>query len=205
MRTSRLAALDAARHHITLAGPVQDQVIPAASTNSTPGTTALGTSGSGQGSTGSGQGSTGSGQGTTGSSPSGSTTGSSVGSTSGFLPAPPVTNPGAPVSANPLPVNVSTLLGTIYSEYENGILPSPTVKAGQVEIQGSNVGVQFQTSNASDFATMMADAESLGLQVTVSSAGYGIVDGYLPIAELPAAAQLAGSPSLTPLLYPLTN
>ena len=194
MRASRYAA----RHHITLAGPVQDQVIPAASTNSTPATTALGTTGSGQGTTGSGQG-------TTGSSPSGTTTGSSTGSTSGFLPTTPVTNPGAPVSANPLPANVSTLLGTIYSEYENGILPSPTVQPGQVEIQGSSIGVQFQTSNSSDFATMLADAESLGLQVTDSSAAYGIVDGYLPIAELPAAAQLPGSPSLTPLLYPLTN
>ncbi len=60
MRASRLAALYAARHHITLAGPVQDQVIPAASTSSTPATTALGTSGSGQGTTGSGQGTTGS-------------------------------------------------------------------------------------------------------------------------------------------------
>jgi hypothetical protein len=116
-----------------------------------------------------------------------------------------VTNPGAPVSANPLPANVSTLFDTIYSEYENGTLPSPTVQPGQVEIQGSSVGVQFQTSNSSDFATMLADAESLGLQVTDSSAAYGIVDGYLPIAELPAAAQLPGSPSLTPLLYPLTN
>ncbi len=116
-----------------------------------------------------------------------------------------MTNPGAPVLPNPLPVNVSTLLGTIYSEYENGTLPSSTAQPGQVEIQGSNVDVQFQTSNTSDFATMLVDAESLGLQVTVSSAAYGIVDGFLPIAALPAAAQLPSSPSLTPLLYPLTN
>ncbi len=70
-------------------------------------------------------------------------------------------------------------------------MPSPTGQPGQVEIQGSDVGVQIQISNASDFNTMMADAEGLGLQVTDSSAAYGIVEGYLPIAELPSAAELA--------------
>jgi len=97
------------------------------------------------------------------------------------------------------------LLDTVYEKYENGDLPSPTMQPGQVEIQGSTVGVQIHASNPSDFDTMVADAESLGLQMTDVSDAYDIVVGYLPIAELPSAAQLPGSPSIAPLLYPITN
>jgi hypothetical protein len=189
----RRAALYAARHHITLAAPAQNQVIAAASTNSTPATTEQVTSASAQG--------------TSGSSASSSGTGSSVGSaTNGsFVPTTPVTTTGSSSPANPLPANVSTLFDTVYEEYENGTLPASTGQHGQVEIQGSDVGVQIQTSNSSDFNTLVADAESLGLQVTDSSAAYNMVVGFLPISALPSAAQLPGSPSITPLLYPLTN
>jgi hypothetical protein len=107
-------------------------------------------------------------------------------------------------SSNPLPANVSALLNTVYQEYKNGDLPT-TTQAGQVEIQGTNVGVQLRTANPSDFNAMVAAAQSLGLQVQTSSAAYDIVIGFLPINELPAAAQLAGSPAITPLLYPTVN
>jgi hypothetical protein len=108
-------------------------------------------------------------------------------------------------SANPLPPNVSTLLDTVYEEYENGTLPASTGQPGQVELQGSSVGVQIETSNSSDFSTLVAGLESLGLQVTDSSAAYNLVVGFLPISALPSAAQLVGSPSITPMLYPLMN
>jgi hypothetical protein len=108
-------------------------------------------------------------------------------------------------TTNPLPDNVSVLLDTVYQEYENGDLPTTTNQPGQVEIQGSNVGVQLRASNSADFDTMLAQAESLGLQVTTSSAAYDMVVGFLPIAELPAASQLPGNPSIVPLLYPTNN
>jgi hypothetical protein len=200
MRDAALAARYAARHHITLAGAVRDQLISAASTNSTSATTTQSTSGSASstsGSTSSTSGSTSAGSGT------GSTVGTSpTGSTS---PTSPVTTPGSTTSSNPLPANVSTLLDTVYEEYENGTLPASTGQPGGVEIQGSDVGIQIQTSNSSDFNTLVADAESLGLQVTDSSAAYNMVVGFLPISALPGAAQLAGSPSITPLLNPVTN
>ncbi len=47
---------------------------------------------------------------------------------------------------------------------------------------------------------MVANAESLGLQVTTVFDSYDMIVGFLPIAQLPAAAQLAGSPSITPVL-----
>jgi hypothetical protein len=112
-------------------------------------------------------------------------------------------SPTTPTS-NPLPDNVSTILDTIYSEYENGNL-STTTGPGQVEIQGSSVGVQMRTSNPADFAAMVSDVQSMGMQVTTSSAAYDTVIGFLPISELPAAAQLTGAPAITPLLYPGTN
>jgi hypothetical protein len=194
MTVARRAARYAARHDITLAAPPQDQVIPVASTNSTstPATTA---------------------QATIVSSPSGSGTGSSVGSTNDPKPVlaetttspsvPTTTSPSVPV--NPLPANASVLLDTVYEEFVNGDLPASTMHPGQVEIQGSNVGIQIQTNNPSDFATIVADAESLGLQVTDASNAYDIVVGFLPIAELPSVAQLPGSPSITPLLDPTAN
>ena len=103
-----------------------------------------------------------------------------------------------------MPDNVSTALDTIYTEYENGNL-STTTGPGQVEIQGSSVGVQMRTSNPADFAAMVSNAQSMGMQVTTSSAAYDTVIGFLPISELPAAAQLTGAPAITPLLYPGTN
>jgi hypothetical protein len=130
-------------------------------------------------------------------------------------PVTPVTTTPLPVSSgssgsttsttsNPLPDNVSTILGTVYEEYQNGALPT-SAQPGQVEIQGSSVGVQMRSSNSADFAAMVSAAQSLGLQVTTSSAAYDMVIGFLPISELPAAAQLTGAPAITPLLYPLTN
>jgi hypothetical protein len=103
-----------------------------------------------------------------------------------------------------LPDNVSAVLDTIYTEYENGDLPT-TTGPGQVEIQGSSVGVQMRTSNSADFAAMVSDAQSMGLQVTTSSAAYDMVIGFLPISELPAVAQLTGAPAITPLFHPVMN
>jgi hypothetical protein len=144
-------------------------------------------------------------QGASGSSASSSGAGSSAGPTTNASPISPATPSSPSVPVNPLPANVSTLFDTVYQEYQNGDLPSGPGKPGQVEIQGSSVGVQIQTSNSSDFSTLVADAESLGLQVTDASAAYNIVVGFLPIAALPSVAQLPGSPSITPLLYPLMN
>ena len=104
--------------------------------------------------------------------------------------------------ANPLPANVSPLLDTVYEQYENGTLPAPTGRPGTVEIQGSNIGIEIHVSNPSDFAAMVATAENLGLQVMDQSTTYDIVDGFLPISELPELTQFPASASVAPLLYP---
>jgi hypothetical protein len=92
----------------------------------------------------------------------------------------------------------------VYQEFQNGDLPT-TNEPGQVEIQGNNVGIQIHSSDPTDFASMVANAENLGLQVTIESDSFDIVVGFLPIANLPAIAQLSGSPSITPVLTPQLN
>ena len=92
----------------------------------------------------------------------------------------------------------------MYQEFQNGDLPT-TNEPGQVEIQGINVGIQIHSSDPTDFASMVANAENLGLQVTIMSDSFDIVVGFLPIADLPAIAQLSGSPSITPVFNPQLN
>jgi hypothetical protein len=161
-----------------------------------------------------GVGASGSGQSTGGSPPSGSSTGpGGISSPTMPVTTTPITT--APVSTTPvttsptspslpLPANASTLLAPVYQEFQNGDLPT-TNEPGQVEIQGNNVGIQIYSSDPTDFAFMVANAEDLGLQVTIESDSFDIVVGFLPIANLPAIAQLSGSPSITPVLTPQLN
>jgi hypothetical protein len=181
-----------------------------------------------------GAGASGSGQSTGGSPPSGSSTGpggissptmpvtttpitTAPVSTTPVTTTPVTTTPitTAPVSTTPvttsptspslpLPANASTLLATVYQEFQNGDLPT-TNEPGQVEIQGINVGIQIHSSDPTDFASMVANAENLGLLVTIESDSFDIVVGFLPIANLPAIAQLSGSPSITPVFTPQLN
>jgi hypothetical protein len=111
---------------------------------------------------------------------------------------------GSSGTTSPLPDNVSVLLNTIYQEYESGDLTSSN-SPGQVEIQGSNVGIDVHAGNASEFAEMVTALQSLGMQTTAVSNTDDIVEGLLPIAQLPAAAQVTGSPAINPILVPVTN
>jgi len=113
-------------------------------------------------------------------------------------------NPTTPVgTTEPLPANVDTALDTIYEEYQNGTLPTTPSGPGQVEVEGSDVGVMIHVLNPGDFATVVADAQALGLQVTVSSPSTDNVAGLLPIAELPSVAELPQSPIIVPIYVPV--
>lgn len=107
-----------------------------------------------------------------------------------------------------LPANVSVTLAAIYNAYEqdpNGFpadIPA-TDGANRVIVQGDNVGIQVQDGNPADFATLVADLQSAGMQIQTSSAAYGIVVGMLPIAQLPTVGQLPDAPSVTAEMQPL--
>ena len=117
------------------------------------------------------------------------------------------TTTGSGSTGSTLPSNVSVILADIYNAYEQdpSSFPAnlPSTDAGdKVIIQGSNVGIQVQDSNPADFAAMVSSLQSDGMQIQASSAINGTVVGMLPIAELPAVAQLTNAPSVTPLMQP---
>jgi hypothetical protein len=104
-----------------------------------------------------------------------------------------------------LPPNLSVQLQSLYTQFESsggsGTF-SPTGVNGLV-ISGTNVGINFHTSDSADFNTLLTQLQSDGLQVTSDSATYGIIDGMLPIAQLPTVAQLSSSASVTPMFQPM--
>jgi hypothetical protein len=89
---------------------------------------------------------------------------------------------------------------TIYQEFEDqgGSSTFTSSKAGVIRIQGGNVDVDINTagSNFSQFVSMLT---SLGLQVQSQDATHGIVEGYLPIGQLPTVAQNPQTESIAPV------
>jgi hypothetical protein len=188
-REARLEARYLARHH-RLAAAASNQGIPAASV--TPATSGL------------------TGPVTPPASPvSGSLPSSSDPTGSPTVPANPTTLPASPTTptpvTGPLPANVAAALDGIYEEYENGTLPTTQSGPGQIEIQGSNVGVMMKVNIPDDFATDVADAQALGMQVNATSTSTDIFAGLLPIAELPAVAQLPDAPVIVPIYVPMAR
>lgn len=108
-------------------------------------------------------------------------------------------------SSGSLPTNVAAALQSLYQEYENaggGSSFTPSQPGDNLlQISGTNVGVNLQVGSSSDFNTVLSQLQSDGLQVSTSSATYGLIDGMLPIAELPTVATLASS--VTPMSPPI--
>jgi hypothetical protein len=67
------------------------------------------------------------------------------------------------------------------------------------------VGIQVNDTNTGNFNTLISELESDGMQVLDSSSTYGIVEGILPIAQLPIAAQLPQTLSITPMFNPIAQ
>jgi hypothetical protein len=96
----------------------------------------------------------------------------------------------------PLSANVAAALQSLYTEY--GSAGSGSFKPSQptdslLQISGNNVEVSIKIGSDTAFSTALSQLQSDGMQVSSSSSTYGLVDGMLPISELPAAAQLASS------------
>jgi hypothetical protein len=97
---------------------------------------------------------------------------------------------------------VALALDTIYEQYENGTLGTPT-GSQPIQIQGDNVGVTIHVTDPADFAAVSAGAIALGLQVNANSPETDTIAGMLPIAELPSVAQLHDAPIITPVYVPI--
>jgi hypothetical protein len=103
-----------------------------------------------------------------------------------------------------LPANLGAQLQVLYNEYESSGGSSSFTPTGVdgILISGDDVGINFQSSDTADFNSFLSQLQSDGLQVSTDSATYGIIDGMLPIAQLPTVAQISSSASVTPLTLP---
>jgi hypothetical protein len=135
-------------------------------------------------------------------------------STGGTSPATTTSSTGSNANASttsstPLPPNASAPLQSLYQQYEafassggSGTF-SPTGVNGVV-IDGTNVGINFQIPNGADFSSILSQLQSDGLQVTASSATYGLIEGMVPIAQLPVVAEISSSASVTAMYQPVS-
>jgi len=73
----------------------------------------------------------------------------------------------------------------------------------QLEIEGATVAIAVKGTG--DLGTLSSSLTNLGLEVTASSTTYAEVDGYLPIAQLPAVAALPQTLSVSPIYKPISG
>ena len=113
-------------------------------------------------------------------------------------------------SPGTLPANLSAQLQSLYAQYEvyetSGASGPfrPTGLNGLV-ISGTSVGIQVKSNNTGDFSSFVSTLQSDGMQVLDSSSTYGLVNGMLPIGQLPAVAQLPQTLSITPMFNPILS
>jgi hypothetical protein len=107
------------------------------------------------------------------------------------------TTAGSTSSSGTLPSNVSVALQSLYQEYEGqggGSSFTPSLPSDKLlQISGTSVEVSLKIGSGTDFNTALSQLQSDGLQVSSSSSAYDLIDGMVPIADLPAAAQIAAS------------
>jgi hypothetical protein len=84
-----------------------------------------------------------------------------------------------------LPANFSAALRLLYREYEDqggdSVLP----------IRGARVAVRIKVAFPPALGAYLGDLRRDGLQIIRTVPAYGLVEGTLPVARLPAVAQLA--------------
>ncbi len=99
-------------------------------------------------------------------------------------------------------------LGTIYTQYINyelaGAKGSFTSSlANEIYISGSSVGVTISIGGGGDYNTVLGQLESIGMQVTATAPQDGLVEGYLPIAQLPVVANDGYITGISPVYKPI--
>jgi hypothetical protein len=112
----------------------------------------------------------------------------------------------ADVKAGPL-ANAGPLLVGVYQEYQQyqqagGVGGFRSAMDPYVQFRGDKVGVTL--SAYGDFTRYVTSARNLGLDVVASDNYYKIVEGYLPIAQLPTVARMVGTVGVAPMIKPVT-
>jgi hypothetical protein len=111
------------------------------------------------------------------------------------------TNPGD-IQNGPLAKAGQDLIA-IYEAFEqnNGATLSSDAP-GQVEVSGSNVGVDIRAT-AGNFSNVVSSLNSLGMQIQVQNANDGVIEGLLPIGQLLPAAQNSQVSSISAVYIPI--
>jgi hypothetical protein len=127
------------------------------------------------------------------------------GSVSGILPImnlPAVANI-SPALTVTLPKNVEWRLQSLQLQYQAFVNAggkgtfSPTVKG--LQINGTDVDVKVVTIDIRQFPTILAELESDGLRVTQFSKLDEVIEGKLPIGQLPTVAKISPMVAIKPL------
>jgi hypothetical protein len=102
------------------------------------------------------------------------------------------------------------VLGTIYTQYINfetagGTGTFTSSLSSRYYLSGTSVGVSIRLSSSGNFSTLVSQLEEAGLQVSATSTQNLLVEGYLPIAELPVIANDAYVVGLSALSKPVSR
>jgi len=94
---------------------------------------------------------------------------------------------------------------TVYTQYESaGAGTSFTLTgslADKIRIQGDSVGVDVGTA-PSKIASLSSTLTALGMQITATDPTTGMIEGFLPIAQLPTVSQNGDVVTLSPNYRP---
>jgi hypothetical protein len=101
-------------------------------------------------------------------------------------------------------------LGVIYTEYFNYVQSGSqgtflSAQSNEVEMIGPTVGVELQFSSGSNFAANATMMQQAGLIETASFPSLNIVEGFMPIGQLPAIAPDPNLTTLAPVYKPNQN
>lgn len=125
-------------------------------------------------------------------------------------PPPPASAAAATTTTSPVTVvdaKGGTMLASVYQEYLNyeqaggtGTFTSP--QSSQMFIAGQAVGVDIDTTPANYAAVLSALEEFYGMDVTATAPQVGVIEGFLPMAMLPAVAANGDVVGLSPVYKP---
>jgi hypothetical protein len=118
-----------------------------------------------------------------------------------------VTNPGTPTGSNSsgtLPANVDSTLQALYQQYESADNTSSFEPSGlgALRVSGGDVDVQITGNGNQDFNALVSALVQDGFQVQGEDAADQVVQGMLPIAQLPTAATIPGALSIVAMFTP---
>ena len=96
-------------------------------------------------------------------------------------------------------------LTQIFQEYQNHVAGGgsgdfTSSLSSMIRIDGNSVGVDLQAKG--DFNLFVSNLESLGMKVEVASTQFNMVEGLLPIDQIPNATNLPQTDSIAPIYKP---